>query len=434
MHSRFQNYLITAFWFYCYVCFLTSRGDWPCPHPSWHLKCQQLDLTQSVDTGKDLSIDPIVATVVGFLDVINGVNFHFHTRITGVWSIVGIEMVVEYKGFRSRWKSHACSSSLPVSSDQLESSSLPDLDFSWEQFDSVDTGGLFGDANETFDFQDDPDLKHDTDQPDNIVHRFVEPKPKVAPSKPVAPTSDSLAIKRTADELASRHVHRSILDVKQPWQKGPLAGMFGKQKPFWERLQVTKSVPVVGLLDHVVASSASSEIPRPIQQTELTVNRIRSSRIIASDDNYRHLSLSRFKTMVLLDLDCTRLGQSLRSFAGTLCTDDELSQAFMDVFAPKATGTILKRCNALWRFSCWLQRWGSFSPFNQDEGVIYEYICHLRNSGAGSTTPSDEICRHTSGLLSDLAKGHAESSSRGGSARLLHDQEGEETCRSLEGC
>ena len=380
MHSRFQNYLITAFWFYCYVCFLTSRGDWPCPHPSWHLKCQQLDLTQSVDTGKDLSIDPIVATVVGFLDVINGVNFHFHTRITGVWSIVGIEMVVEYKGFRSRWKSHACSSSLPVSSDQLESSSLPDLDFSWEQFDSVDTGGLFGDANETFDFQDDPDLKHDTDQPDNIMHRFVEPKPKVAPSKPVAPTSDSLAIKRTADELASRHVHKSILDVKQPWQKGPLAGIFGKQKPFWERLQVTESVPVVGLLDHVVASSASSEIPRPIQQTELTVNRIRSSRIIASDDNYRHLSLSRFKTMVLLDLDCTRLGQSLRSFAGTLCTDDELSQAFMDVFAPKATGTILKRCNALWRFSCWLQHWGSFSPFNQDEGVIYEYICHLRNS------------------------------------------------------
>ena len=179
--------------------------------------------------------------------------------------------------------------------------------------------------------------------------------------------------------------------MKQPWQKGPLAGIFTRQKPFWERLQAANSVPVVGLLDHVVASSSSSDIPRPIQQTELTLKRIRAARIVASDDNFRHISLSRFKTMVLLDLDCTRLGQSLRSFAGTLCTDDELSQIFMDVFAPKATGTILKRCNALWRFSCWLQRWGTLSPFNQDEHVVYEYVCYLRNSRAGSTTPSQFV-------------------------------------------
>ena len=128
--------------------------------------------------------------------------------------------------------------------------------------------------------------------------------------------------------------------MKQPWQKGPLAGIFSRQKPFSERLQVANSVPVVGLLDHVVASSSSSEIPRPIQQTELTLKRVRAARIVASDDNFRHMSLSRFKTMVLLDLDCARLGQSLRSLAGTLRTEDELSQVFMDVFAPKATGTI----------------------------------------------------------------------------------------------
>ena len=95
--------------------------------------------------------------------------------------------------------------------------------------------------------------------------------------------------------------------------------------------------------------------------------------------------------MVLLDLDSTRLGQSLRSFAGTLCTDDELSQVFMDVFAPKATGTILKRCNAIWRFSCWLQQRRRGSPFSQDEPTIYAYMCHLRDSGAGSNTPSQSV-------------------------------------------
>ena len=84
-------------------------------------------------------------------------------------------------------------------------------------------------------------------------------------------------------------------------------------------------MPLAGLSDHITASGASNSIPKPIQQTELTVQRIRASRLVSSQDDYRHLALSRFKTMVFLDLDCTRLGQALRSFAGTLCPDDELS-------------------------------------------------------------------------------------------------------------
>jgi len=133
--------------------------------------------------------------------------------------------------------------------------------------------------------------------------------------------------------------------------------------------------------------------------------------LVSSTDNYRHVALARFKTMVLLDLDCARLGQSLRSFAGTLCPDSELSQVFMDVFSPKATGTILKRCNALWRFSCWLQTRGGGSPFKQDERAIYSYVCYLRDSGVGPTTPSqfvealrfsDTLIGFTSSSLTDM--------------------------------
>ena len=204
----------------------------------------------------------------------------------------------------------------------------------------ADTDGLFGHSNETSEIFDAPDLQHGSQDAVSDHRSFMQPKPKAVSAKPGPQSACSLAIKRISDELASRHVHSTVLQMKQPWQKGPLAGIFSRQKPFSERLQVANSVPVVGLLDHVVASSSSSEIPRPIQQTELTLKRIRAARIVASDDNFRHMSLSRFKTMVLLDLDCTRLGQSLRSLAGTLRTEDELSQVFMDVFAPKATGTI----------------------------------------------------------------------------------------------
>ena len=95
---------------------------------------------------------------------------------------------------------------------------------------------------------------------------------------------------------------------------------------------MSQTSPLVGLSDHVMGSSSESVVPKQLQQTELTVQRIKSSRLVSSCDNLRHVALARFKTMVLLDLGCTRLGQSLRSFAGKLCSDGELSQIFIDVF------------------------------------------------------------------------------------------------------
>eukprot|EP00435_Cladocopium_sp_Y103_P016707 s1919_g4.t1 len=230
---------------------------------------------------------------------------------------------------------------------------------------------------------------------------FMQPKPKSAPEKQQSRTQLSLDIKRTTDELSSRTMHRQIADMKQPWQKGPLAILFARTKPFWDKPVTVGSSMTVGLSDHVSASDTSAAIPKISQQTTLTVQRIRSSRIVASDDDFRRLALSRFKTMVLLELDATRLGLSLLSFAGTLCTEDELSQIFTDVFSPKSSGTILKRCNALWRFSCWLQTKQMGSPFNQSEATVYSYICHLRDSGAGSTAPSQlvEALHFADGLL-----------------------------------
>ena len=306
-------------------------------------------------------------------------------------------MVVEHKGFRWRWQnasisaaaSHEISDDVDMSNDGNE----------WESVELHENPDFFGLPPDDVDDDANVGLESGPMVVEKGARVFMRPRPKTATVKPSAATSESVSVKRTADEMASMQVHKIISDVKQPWQVGPLASLFSKPKPFWEQRHSRMSL--VGLSDHIAASSTSSSIPKPIQQTELTVQRIKASRLVSSQDDYRHLALSRFKTMVLLDLDCTRLGQSLRSFAGTLCPDDELSQIFMDVFAPKATGTILKRCNALWRFSCWLQNLSSGSPFCQDEKVLYRYICDLRDSGAGSTTPSQllEALRFADTLL-----------------------------------
>ena len=300
-------------------------------------------------------------------------------------------MVVERRGFRSRWSQGSL-----AEPDMLDNGLglSSDLDCSWETVESNANANLFGDLNEPVDFVSNAGELSDQHEESfewQQAPQFLRPTPKTATVRPVTLCKESVAVKRTADEMASQHVHKMTSDLKQPWQSGPLSSLFSRPKPLWERLQASQRLPLVGLSDHINASVASSSVPLQIQQTEITVRRIRSSRLVTSCDNYRHVALSRFKTMVLLDLSCTRLGRSLTSFAGTLCSDEELAQVFMDVFSPKATGTVLKRCNALWRFSCWLQTRSGGSPFNQDENTIYSYVCYLRDSGAGATTPSQFV-------------------------------------------
>ena len=315
-------------------------------------------------------------------------------------SLLGIEdhiadMVVELRGFRGRWQNSSGAAGATDPSDETVDDFFADACDQWRTVHAPNVSFLFRSA--AGDLEDDVSMGMEPDSNgfEETAPQFARPTPKRhAVMSPVAASESNVlhdSVMVTADEMASMQIHRMISDVKQPRERGPLASVFYKQKPFWERLQRQNKTPLVGLSDHSTASDANSSVPKPIQQSGVTAQRIRASRRVTSHDDYRRLALLRFNAMVLLDLDCTRLGQSLRSFAGTLCPDDELSQNFMDVFAPKATGTISKRRNALWRFSCWLQQQTMGSPFSQSEQVFCSYICHLRVSGAGATTPSQLV-------------------------------------------
>lgn len=305
-------------------------------------------------------------------------------------------MASSHGGFRERWTRQ----SITRHSDDAD---IPHVDVAGQDDDLEHVGfeheaADFGQYHEpAFD-----DLStHESEFVEQSQQQFVKPRPKSRPQSSSVGSTNLQDIKRTVDEFSSKQMHKQIADLKQPWQKGPLAALFGRQKPFWEKPAWESSFSSVGLADHISASDSVASIPQPIKHLESTTLRIRASRFISTDDDLRRLSLSRYKTMVLLDVEATRLGLSLLSFAGTLCTDDELGQIFSDVFSPKSSGTILKRCNAMWRFSCWLQTRGLGSPFHQTEGVIYSYVCHLRQSEAGSTTPSQfiEALRFSNGLL-----------------------------------
>ena len=317
-------------------------------------------------------------------------------------------------GFRDRWSSQSANRNRPLESDSQEFFELPeDFDFGFGDTDIPldvsemvehdndctlgphDVSAETGDAS-ALEF---PDAVEPG--PSDLASLHLQPTARSRPRPPVCSKEFRASVKRTTDEFMSSQVHKQISDLKQPWQRGPLSSLFSKPKKFWESASYLSSASLVGLSEHLAAVDSDAAIPRQLHQSESTVARIRSSRIVSTDDDFRRLALSRYKTMVLIDLSVTRLGLSLMSFAGALCTDDELIQIFNDVFAPKASGTVLKRCNAMWRFSCWLQTGSHGSPFNQNVATVYRYICHLRETGAGSTTPSQfvEALRFSDALL-----------------------------------
>lgn len=203
------------------------------------------------------------------------------------------------------------------------------------------------------------------------------------------------------DQARKSVSQRLITELKQPWERGLMAGVFDK-KQAWSLPKPKISMPMVGVMETFTATShVATEPALPSSSSVFAHQRVKNMRLHKTDDDVRRKSLDRITALMLLDSNATRVGRSLISFAGTLVTDTEIENSITDVFGPKSTGTILKRTNAMWRFSQWLHSQQLGSPFLQPESVIYKYVCFLKESQAGPTTASHflEALHFFNGLL-----------------------------------
>ena len=216
-----------------------------------------------------------------------------------------------------------------------------------------------------------------------------DPPPVLQASTVPAAASGIDGLDDFVTQAALQRSKRTISDLKQPWEQGPLKKLFSAQTPAF--LRRNTNVTAVGLFETLTASASSEPKSSPMTTSSHVRHRRRFSRLVQSEDALRRVALSRISTMVLMNPSGTSLGRSLMSFAGTLTTDAELSQVFMDVFAPKSTGTLVKRSNAVWRFSHWLHEHNLGSPFCQSEQVLYRYLNYLRDTGAGATAASSFV-------------------------------------------
>ena len=196
--------------------------------------------------------------------------------------------------------------------------------------------------------------------------------------------------------------------TKLPWETGPLAPVFSGKFP----LQISTDLPSltrVGINDLSSSSKPSTaEVERQhrhiVSLSGFVKKRVAASKFNISDDDLRVRALGRFKSLICSDLKGTRVGQSLIDKAGQLCGSDELATIVADTLSHKSTGTLLKRASSMVRFFTWIARYRDTSCFRPSEQDIYEYMNHLRSSGAGATAAAHfeqafRMCHQLLGLV-----------------------------------
>ena len=119
---------------------------------------------------------------------------------------------------------------------------------------------------------------------------------------------------------------------------------------------------------------------------------VRRVRIARSDDDLRDASLSKLKSIILLDPVTTRLGELLVPVSSRQLSDVEIRRSLEQAFSKKSSNIPYKRACALSRYVEWfllLNHRGS--PLRLKEFDLYCYLGHLENEKAGATAASSFI-------------------------------------------
>ena len=214
------------------------------------------------------------------------------------------------------------------------------------------------------------------------------------------PSDLSVTMNRLVESTVTSMAFDSAGRFSMPWDSASLGSIFKRSLPtdfLDDSLRHLLRGTRVGMADTL---SHTSTVPVPIFQQQSSSSsyankRLKYMSLVSSEDDLRSKALSRFRTMVLMDPNATRLGRTLVNFAGSLEPAEVITQIFSDVFAPKSTGTLMKRSHSLWTFCKFLRSKQQGNPFSQREATIYQFLCFMRSSNFGATAPSHflHLCR-----------------------------------------
>ena len=137
---------------------------------------------------------------------------------------------------------------------------------------------------------------------------------------------------------------------------------------------------------------------------DFSKRRLRIARLIHTEDHARFEALRKIKVLVLINPSTSELGRTLIAGAALLRSDQQLGSSIIDSFASKATGTLVKRAGALWRFARFCASNGIQDPLAANEATLYQYMQYLKVNGAATTAndflQSWRFLHHAIGLKS----------------------------------
>ena len=186
-----------------------------------------------------------------------------------------------------------------------------------------------------------------------------------------------------------------------PWEVGIFSDPFQScwKKPRW-------SPPVFGmqsaLTSPVEGPTNSSASSSTTHVSDFAKRRLHIARLIRTDDHARWEALRKLKMLILLNPSSTELGRTLVASATLLRSDDQLGSSIIDSFSAKATGTLVKRAGALWRYAKYCATHNIQDPLSSSESDLYAYMQHLKVHGA-ATSANDflqawRFLHHAAGL------------------------------------
>ena len=177
--------------------------------------------------------------------------------------------------------------------------------------------------------------------------------------------------------------------MKLPWETGPLAQVFTRDS-LAKRFEIRSSnIGLSDVLNPQAKVRASVPESHDVKVSAQHVRkRIACTSYNIQDDELRSRALNRFRVLVSLDLHATGIGKSMLNCVGALDTSTDVLQVLSDALSSKATGTLLKRSSSLWRWANWIAATGRGTCFDQTEETLYQYMNHLRDTGAAPTAAS----------------------------------------------
>ena len=294
------------------------------------------------------------------------------------------------RGFRKRWLSSDFRSPGPVS---VGSESLP------SELNDLPLSGIS--EVDSFD-----QLRIDLED-DGWSH--VKSEADYAPSSdPEEPLQDDGQVAVSGDpgcEYAWKHEAMNsatkrlrLFSDKYRWESSDLNGVFGHTDIFagtivsgYKYAFAPHHEGIYDVLNSTTASGSTEtagvdDTPPPVKRIVLL-----GSRRETSDEDMRRIALAKLRDLVMGDPAATRLGLSLQHILHSGGMSHVIEQSFSDCFRAKASSTLQKRANSLWKLSLTLAELGSLQPLRFSEEQLYNALSLMREKKLGATSAQHVI-------------------------------------------